>query len=79
MHDHIHEQPIDDWTMLCVRILDSGHQSVVLRIRHAGLTAVGPGQALIDIAVWMPIDNPGEDAAKISGEGDTAYSRYRIL
>ena len=28
--------------------------------------SVGPGQQLIDVAVWMAVDNPGEDVGEIA-------------
>lgn len=61
MHDHLYEQPIDDRTMLRVLILDSGHQRVVFNHDLKGLTSVGSREELIDVAVGMTVDDPGEN------------------
>jgi hypothetical protein len=35
--------------------------SVVLRHGSEVLLSIGPWQQLIDVAVWMTVDDPGED------------------
>ena len=30
-----------------------------------GLYGIGPGQQVVDLGIWMPVDDPGEDVREI--------------
>lgn len=30
-----------------------------------GFCGIGPRQQVVDLAIWMPVDDPGEDAREI--------------